>query len=59
MRLSDLISSKLQIPPLAILDIVEKTAKKVFVPLTVGGGINTIEDVKNNVVSTLGQSGHL
>ncbi len=32
-----------------ILDIVEKTAKKVFVPLTVGGGINTIEDVKNTL----------
>lgn len=30
-----------------ILDVVKKTAKKVFIPLTVGGGINTIEDIHN------------
>lgn len=29
-----------------IVDVVEKTAKEVFVPLTVGGGIRTIEDFK-------------
>lgn len=30
-----------------ILDVVRNTAKKVFIPLTVGGGINTIEDIHN------------
>ena len=30
-----------------ILDVVEKTAEQVFIPLTVGGGINTIEDIRN------------
>ena len=30
-----------------ILDVVKKTAKEVFIPLTVGGGINTIEDIHN------------
>ena len=30
-----------------ILDVVRETAKKVFIPLTVGGGINTIEDIHN------------
>lgn len=29
-----------------IVDVVEKTAKEVFVPLTVGGGIRTIEDFR-------------
>ena len=29
-----------------IVDVVRKTAKKVFVPLTVGGGIRTIEDFR-------------
>ena len=28
-----------------IYDVVEKTAKKCFVPLTVGGGVRTIEDI--------------
>ena len=32
-----------------ILDVVEKTAKEVFVPLTVGGGINSIEDFQNTL----------
>lgn len=27
-------------------DIIEKTAKEIFIPLTVGGGIRTIEDIK-------------
>lgn len=31
----------------SLLDIVSKTAKKIFVPLTVGGGIRSIEDIKN------------
>jgi len=31
----------------AILDIVKKTAEEVFIPLTVGGGIRGIEDVRN------------
>ena len=30
-----------------IIDVVKNTAKKVFIPLTVGGGINTIEDIHN------------
>ena len=29
-----------------ILDIVQKTAEQVFMPLTVGGGINSLEDVR-------------
>ncbi len=29
-----------------IVDVVRKTAKKVFVPLTVGGGIQTVDDFK-------------
>ena len=32
-----------------MLDVVRKTAKKVFVPLTVGGGISTIEDFKDTL----------
>lgn len=28
----------------ATYDVIEKTAKKVFVPLTVGGGVNSVED---------------
>ncbi len=31
------------------LDVVRETAKKVFVPLTVGGGISTIDDFKNTL----------
>ncbi len=30
----------------SFLDIVDATAKKIFVPFTVGGGIRTIEDIK-------------
>ena len=30
-----------------IVDIVEKVAKEVFIPLTVGGGIRTLEDIYN------------
>ncbi len=30
-----------------IIDVVKKTAENVFMPLTVGGGINTIEDIRN------------
>ena len=32
-----------------ILDVVRETAKKVFVPLTVGGGIATVEDIRNTL----------
>lgn len=32
-----------------MLDVVRKTAKKVFVPLTVGGGIQTIEDYRDTL----------
>ena len=30
-----------------MIDIVAKTAEKVFIPLTVGGGINSLEDIRN------------
>ena len=30
-----------------MLDVVQKTAEKVFMPLTVGGGIRTIEDIRD------------
>ena len=30
-----------------ILDVVEKTASRVFMPLTVGGGVRTMEDIRN------------
>lgn len=30
-----------------MIDIVEKTADQVFIPLTVGGGISTVEDIRN------------
>lgn len=30
-----------------MIDVVEKTASEVFVPLTVGGGVRTLEDVRN------------
>lgn len=30
-----------------ILSVVEKTAEKVFMPLTVGGGVRTTEDIRN------------
>lgn len=32
-----------------MLDVVRKTAKKVFVPLTVGGGIRTIDDFRDTL----------
>jgi imidazole glycerol-phosphate synthase subunit HisF len=31
----------------SLQDIINRTAKKIFIPLTVGGGIRTIEDIKN------------
>lgn len=30
-----------------ILDVVAKTAQKIFMPLTVGGGVRTLEDIRN------------
>ena len=30
-----------------MIDVVAKTAEKVFIPLTVGGGINSLEDIRN------------
>ncbi|NIP38277.1 MAG: imidazole glycerol phosphate synthase subunit HisF [Candidatus Dadabacteria bacterium] len=30
-----------------MIDVVEKTASEVFVPLTVGGGVRTLDDVRN------------
>lgn len=32
-----------------ILDVVRETAKKVFVPLTVGGGIATVDDIRDTL----------
>ncbi|MFV0502670.1 MAG: imidazole glycerol phosphate synthase subunit HisF [Lachnospirales bacterium] len=32
-----------------MLDVVEKTASQVFLPLTVGGGIRSIEDIRNTL----------
>ena len=29
-----------------MIDVVERTASEVFVPLTVGGGLRTVEDVR-------------
>jgi len=34
-----------------ILDVVKKTAEEVFMPLTVGGGINTIDDIRNLLIA--------
>jgi imidazole glycerol-phosphate synthase subunit HisF len=31
----------------SLSDIISKTAKEIFIPLTVGGGIRTIQDIKN------------
>ncbi|MBR3534396.1 MAG: imidazole glycerol phosphate synthase subunit HisF, partial [Oscillospiraceae bacterium] len=31
------------------LDVVRETAKKVFVPLTVGGGIKTVDDIRETL----------
>ena len=30
-----------------ILDVVARTAEQVFMPLTVGGGVRTLEDIRN------------
>ena len=30
-----------------ILDVVTRTAEKVFMPLTVGGGVRTLDDIRN------------
>ncbi len=32
-----------------MLDVVKRTAEKVFVPLTVGGGIRTVEDIRDTL----------
>ena len=34
---------------LAFLDTIRETAKKVFVPLTVGGGIKTVDDIRDTL----------
>ncbi len=39
-----------------ILDVVRRTAEQVFMPLTVGGGVRTIEDVRALTVGRLRQS---
>lgn len=35
----------------SMVDIIAKTAEKVFIPLTVGGGIRTVEDIRIMLVS--------
>ena len=34
-----------------MFDIIERTAKEVFIPVTVGGGIRTVDDFKNILFS--------
>ena len=34
-----------------ILHVVEQVAEQVFIPLTVGGGVRVVEDVRNGLVS--------
>ena len=29
------------------MDVVNKTAKEIFIPLTVGGGIRSLDDIRN------------
>jgi len=31
----------------SLIEIIKKTAEKIFIPLTVGGGLRTLEDIKN------------
>ena len=31
----------------SLLDIISKTSKEIFIPLTVGGGLRTIEDISD------------
>lgn len=31
----------------SLIDIIKKTAAKIFIPMTVGGGLRTLEDIKN------------
>lgn len=31
----------------SLLDIIERTANEIFIPLTVGGGLRTLEDIRN------------
>ena len=35
----------------AMLDVIRKTACKVFMPLTVGGGISSVEDIRNALLA--------
>ena len=35
----------------AMLDVIRKTAGKVFMPLTVGGGISSVEDIRNALLA--------
>ena len=38
-----------------ILDTVKKTAEKCFIPLTVGGGVRTLEDIRKAIGRSLGK----
>lgn len=33
----------------SLLDIIERTSREIFIPLTVGGGLRTIEDIRNTL----------
>ena len=35
----------------AMLDVIRKTAGQVFMPLTVGGGISSVEDIRNALLA--------
>ena len=46
-----------------MIDVVERTASEVFVPLTVGGGLRTVEDVRELLLAgadkiTINTAGH-
>ena len=30
-----------------MIDVIEKTAENIFVPLTVGGGVSSVDDMKS------------
>src|SRR4051812_138980 len=34
-----------------MLDVVRKVAKEIFIPFTVGGGVRTIDDIKNTLLA--------
>ena len=41
-----------------VLEMVERVAEKIFIPLTVGGGVRTVEDIRNLHISGGRQDRH-